>query len=240
VTALSKAAGSARVAVGLRTESGDLKIIVWKVGAAVARLDEKTAGPVTEVAITARSTPNADVITATRGADGELNVIGWSVADDGTLTRGAKATGGAASGLSVTTWKPDIHTYVVSGLRAADGDLKLIVWRNGADLARHGEITGAALSDVKITGWDGGVITAGPDSAGNLRLDSWALQPAGMHLLRAEWPVPQPIMSISPTVSEELAKLLGKKKAAKARLAAYGEKFVDVPPPRIEEGSANG
>ena len=241
VTALSKAGGSARVAVGLRTESGDLKVIVWKVGSTVARLDEKTAGAVTEVAITARSTPNADVLTATRGADGDLDVIGWSVADDGTLTRGAKATGGAATGLSVTTWKPDIHTYVVTGVRAGDGDLKLIVWRNGADLARHGEITGVAVSNVKITGWDGGVVTAGQDSAGNLRLDSWALQPAGMRLLRAEWPLPQPTAaSVSPAVSEELAKFLGKKKATRARLLAYGEKFADAAPPRVEEGTGYG
>jgi hypothetical protein len=240
VTALSKAAGSARVAVGLRTESGDLKIIVWKVGTTVARLDEASAGAVTEVAITARSTPNADVITATRGADGDLDVIGWSVADDGTLARGAKATGGAATGLSVTTWKPDIHTYVVSGLRAADGDLKLIVWRNGADLARHGEITGVALADVKITGWDDGVVTAGTDSTGNLRLDTWSLQPAGIWLLRAEWPPQQPSAAVSPQVSEELAKFLGKKKATRARLLAYGEAFADAPPPHLEEGTGNG
>lgn len=240
VTALSKAAGSARVAVGLRTDSGNLKVIVWKVGATVGRLSEATAGAVTEVAITARSTPNADVITATRGADGELDVIGWSVADDGTLTRGAKATGGAATGLSVVTWKPDIHTYAVAGLRAGDGDLKVIVWRNGADLARHGEATGVALSDVKITGWDAGVLTAGRDSAGNLRLDTWGLQPAGIRLLRAEWPVQQPTASISPTVSDELAKFLSKKKATKARLQAYGEQFADISTPHLKGDQGNG
>jgi hypothetical protein len=240
VTALSKAGGSARVAVGLRTETGDLKVFVWKVGATVARLNEATAGAVTEVAITARSTPNADVITATRGADGDLDVIGWSVADDGTLTRGAKATGGAATGLSVTTWKPDIHTYVVAGLRAADGNLKLIVWRNGADLARHGEITGVALSDVETTGWGGGVITAGRDSAGKLRLDSWGLQPAGIRLLRAQWPVQQPTVSISPSILDELDKFLGKKTATKARLQAYGERFAEMPPPHPEGDKHNG
>ena len=210
------------------------------VGATVARLDEATAGAVTEVAITARSTPNADVLTATRGADGQLDIIGWSVADDGTLTRGAKATGGAATGPSVTTWKPDIHTYVVAGLRAADGDLKVIVWRNGADLARHGEITGVALSDVEITLWNAGVITAGRDSAGNLRLDSWGLQPAGIRLLRAEWPVQQPTASILPKMSDELAKFLGKKKATTARLQAYGERFADMSPPHPEGGKGNG
>ena len=240
VTALSKAGGSARVAVGFRTESGDLKVIVWKVGATVARLDEATAGAVTEVAITARSTPNADVITATRGDDGDLDIIGWSVADDGTLTRGAKATGGAATGLSVTTWKPDIHTYVVVGMRAGDGNLKVIVWRNGADLTRHGEISGVALSDVQITRWDGGVVTAGRHSAGDLRLDSWGLQPAGIRLLRAEWPVQQPTASNVPTVSDEVAKFLGTKKATRARLLAYGERLADVPPPHLEEGAGNG
>lgn len=240
VTALSKAGGSARVAVGLRTQSGDLKVMVWNVGATVARLDEATAGAVTEIAITARSTPNADIITASRGADGELDVIGWSIADDGTLTRGAKAAGGAATGLSVTTWKPDIHTYVVAGMRADDGDLKVIVWRNGTDLARHGEIGGVALSDVKITGWGGGVLTAGRDSAGNLRLDSWGLQPAGLRLLRAEWPVPQPTPSISPSVSDEIAKVLGEKKATMARLQAYGERYADVVTGHIEGGEGNG
>ena len=84
------------------------------------------------------------------------------------------------------------------------------------------------------------MITASQDSAGNLRLDSWALQPTGMRLLRAEWPLPQPTELVSPTVSQELAKFLGKKKAARARLLAYGEKFADVAPPRVEEGASNG
>jgi hypothetical protein len=99
------------------------------------------------------------------------------------------------------------------------------------------------LSDVKITGWGAGVVTAGRDSAGNLRLDSWSLQPAGIRLLRAEWPVKQPIKSAPPqlpTLSDELARYLGKKKAAKARLLAYGERFADMPPPHIEGDKGNG
>jgi hypothetical protein len=204
VTALTKAGGSARCAVALRTEGGNLKLITWGVSSsAVTRLAEASAGPVTEIALTARFTPNADVITATRGPEGNLAVIGWTVADDGGLERISKATGGAASDIAVTTWKPDIHTYVVVALRGQSGDLKLITWRNGADLVRHGEITGVGASKVALSLWGGGVITSCRDGAGNLRLDSWSLQPAGMRLLHAEWP-PGAAITIQPEAIEQL------------------------------------
>ena len=93
---------------------------------------------------------------------------------------------------------------------------------------------------MKITGWSAGVVTAGRDGAGNLRIDSWGLQPAGIRLLRAEWPVLQPTASVVPKVSDELAKFLGKKKATRARLQAYGERYSDVSTADLEGDKGNG
>jgi hypothetical protein len=238
VTALTKAGGTARCAVAVRTGGGNLKLITWGISSsAVTRLGEASAGGVTQIAITARATPNADVITATRGADGNLALIGWTVADDGTLQRISKATGGAASDIAVTTWKPDIHTYVVVALCGQSGELKLIVCRNGADLARHGEILGVHASKVAVSLWGGGVVTSCRDGQGNLRLDSWALQPAGMGLLHAEWP-PGAALTIQPEAIEQILASLAKLEPVRVR--SYAEPSSMPPTVQKAKDTRNG
>jgi hypothetical protein len=233
--ALAAAAGLARVAVAMRTASGNLKLIIWGIGGVgdVTRLGEIGAGPVSDVAVTARSTPNADVITASRGADGMLDVIGWSLGDDSALKRVSEAVGSAVGDLAVTTRKPDIHTYVVAALRGQDGTLKLIVWRNGADLVRHGEIVGEQTQSIEISGWAGGVVTASRGSDSKLRLDTWALRPSGMRLLHATWP---PAAAATPNASPEAASRTDVA-ALPQLLSSTARRYGEAPPTTV---AANG
>ncbi|HXB69159.1 MAG TPA: hypothetical protein VNY05_12995 [Candidatus Acidoferrales bacterium] len=190
VTSLSAAGGFARFATGLRNGSGNLEIITWSVSSAgvLARLHDASAGGITAVALTARSSSSADLFSVTEGPAGDLTVIGWGLASDGTLSRLASAQGGNVSGVQAATWKPDVHSYLIAAVRTDAGLLKLIAWRNGGDLDRNGELTGAAIKSVAMTTWDGGVVTAAADSAGNLTLNSWKLQPKGIRMLHRVWP----------------------------------------------------
>ncbi len=217
-TALPAAGGAARVAVALRSGAGNLGIITWAISpaGAVTRLHEAGAGAISDVALTYRTTPVADLISVTRGPSGDLTAIGWQVNNDGSLNRLTTAQGGDVGALDVVTWKPDVHTYVVAALRTSTGKLKLIVWRNGADLRRHGELTGADILDVAITTWSGGVVTAARDAGGNLRLITWRLQPAGIRLLHRVWPAAANVPNAPEALEPEAPSRL-------ARVAGYGE-----------------
>jgi hypothetical protein len=191
-TSLSATGGLARVAIGVRNGSGDLELIIWTISASghLTRKGEVTAGSITDVALSFRGGNNADLFSVTTGADGQLTAIGWAMQSDGTLKRLSTGRGGTATSPAVTMFHPDIHTYAVGALRDEGGHLKLIVWRNGTDLTRHGEHTGSAISQVVVTPWSDGVVTAAVDGGSDLRLTSWRLRPAGIRLLKQEWVMP--------------------------------------------------
>jgi len=65
-------------------------------------------------------------VTAVIGADGNLKVIGWKLGIDGSITRGADATGEAVS-IVRCAWIRDRD--VVTAVKLPDGILKLIYWR---------------------------------------------------------------------------------------------------------------
>lgn len=190
IAALPAAGGVSRFVTALRDGSGNLELITWSVTSAgiLSRLHEAGAGGIAAVALAARSSSSADLFSVTQGPAGDLTVIGWSLADDGTLARLATAQGGNVSNVEAITWKPDVHSYIVAALRSDTGLLKLIAWRNGGDLDRNGEFTGAAIKNVALTNWDGGVFTAAIDSGGNLSVTSWKLQPKGIRMLHRVWP----------------------------------------------------
>lgn len=193
VQSLPKSGSHARVAVGVRNGSHNLEIITWEIASNgdLTRVGRADAGPITEVALTARSTENADVFSLTTGASGDLTAIGWTLDDAGVLTRMTTATGGNASSVSISSFHPDIHTYTVGAMRSQSGALELIVWRNGLDLTRHGVMTTAlAIATVAVIGWSGGVVTVTTDAAAALRVTAWKLKPSGVRLLRQEWPIP--------------------------------------------------
>lgn len=232
-TALPAANGATRIAVALRSGAGNLAIITWAItsAGAVTRLHEAGAGAISDVALAHRSTTAADLISLTRGPSGDLTVIGWDVKANGSLDRLATAQGGDVSALDVVTWKPDVHPYVVAALRTSTGKLKLIVWRNGADLRRHGELTSTDIQDVAMTTWSGGVVTVARDAGGNLRLVSWRLQPAGIRLLHRVWPA---TMNAPAAVEADTL-------PRRARIAGYGEpldsEMAPLPAPAGPDGA---
>jgi hypothetical protein len=235
-TALPAAGGAARIAVALRSGAGNLGIITWAItsAGAVTRLHEAGAGAISDVALTYRSTPAADLISLTRGPSGDLTVIGWQVNNNGSLNRLTTAQGGDVSALDVATWKPDIHTYAVAALRTSTGKLKLIVWRNGADLRRHGELTSTDIQDVAMTTWSGGVVTVARDAGGNLRLVSWRLQPAGIRLLHRVWPAAKNAPGAPEALEPEAP-------PRQVRVASYGElpasEMAPLPAPTGPDGA---
>ena len=234
IKGMNKADNTSRVAVALRNGSGNLEIITWSVTAAgkLARLREAVAGAISDVALAFHSTPNADLLSLTTGSDGQLALIGWVVGDDGSLTRSTTGRGGKASTPSVVAWHPDIHTYAVGAVRSSDDTLKLIVWRNGADLVRYGESVSEAIKKVVVTQWSDGVVTVARDAAGHLKLQSWRLRPAGIRLLRQAWPAASaPAPSPPPPQPAPAAR----------RLTKYGVRApVPGPPPPPGSGSEPG
>jgi hypothetical protein len=237
IKALSTAGGAARVAVAMRNGAGNLEIINWSIqsNGQLKRLGEAVAGPISDVALAARAGSNADLLSLSTGADGELTVIGWEVAADGNLTRVSTGRGGKASSPTLVTWHPDIHTYGVGALCTEDGKLKLIVWRNGVELVRHGELTSDPVKQVVLTGWLDGVVTVARDAAGNLKLVSWQLRNAGIKLLRQEWPV----QSMSPNPPTPPPPSANVSEPEPHRLAKYGEP-APQPPPGPGDGTDGG
>jgi hypothetical protein len=233
ITSLLPAGGAARFATGLRNEAGNLEIITWSVTSAgiVKRLDEAGAGPISGVALTARSTASADLFSVTRGPTGDLTVIGWSVPSNGTLKRGATAQGGNVTAVTAATWKPDVHSYVVAAVQGEGGLLKLIAWRDGSELQRNGDVTGPAVSGVAATTWSGGVLTACPDAAGNLKLSSWTLQPKGIRLLHRVWPLTPATSAPPPDIAESIER--GPRTSRYADMSDTPMPGPDIPAPDV-------
>lgn len=187
---LNKVNSLARVATVFRTESGNLKIITWSVSkeGVVKRLSEISAGAVAEVAATFRATsPNADLFTLSVGSGGSVKLIGWQIDDDGKIKRFTEATGGKATKPALFNWKPDIHSYAVGAMKTGSGKLKLIVWRNGADLVRNGAFDSVDVGEIFLAGWTKGVVTISQNGNGDLELVSWKLEAVGIRLLHYVW-----------------------------------------------------
>jgi hypothetical protein len=112
---------------------GPLKLIRWRRDSTVSpttitKLSETVAAEQVK-AVSAAPIATAmgpGVATAVIDASGNLKVIGWKLGIDGSITRGADASGEAVS-MVRCAWVRN-HD-IVTAVKLADGTLKLIYWR---------------------------------------------------------------------------------------------------------------
>jgi hypothetical protein len=191
------AATSIDIAVGgktvtaCRASSGDLKLISWDVpanGAPTRRGDSGSqAGEATRIRIVALS---AELfVTACRAADGDMRLISWRVAADGAITR-LRDSGDAAG--EVTEIAMAVHQStggggrVVTAVRDADGDLKVIVWSVSADgaISRIGDGGAGGAGNATlirvVRDAHANIVTAVRDGDGDLKLITWRIGQDGL------------------------------------------------------------
>lgn len=180
-----------RAVVAYRTGQGNLRLAVYDVShAATFALTGDSgnqAGAVQDVAIAAYDTNK--VITAVKVNDGTLKLIPWRINDDGTITRLTgvddpafnNPTAGAVSEIDVVAYHdsvPGMNHFVVTAVRTAEGNLRLIAWGiNGGDIVRLGDSGDQAGSATSIrVGWSNNsqrIVTAMRDGEGKLRVVTW-------------------------------------------------------------------
>jgi hypothetical protein len=181
------------IVTAVRNASGDLLLISWRIspdGTTFDRLDDSgtQAGEVSEIAI-AGSEGGPRAVTAVRDGGGDLLLISWDIAQDGTITRlddsandAGQATniaidGGGAPGFG----NPSPNRYVTA-VRTGSGNLRLIAWDvdpSTGDVARTGDSAdqAGAVSEVAlVTRNSNKLVTAVRDGGGNLKIITWDMQ----------------------------------------------------------------
>ena len=183
-----------RVVTACRTGSGNLMLISWDVNAAgtiTRRADSgNQAGTATAIKVVAVS--NALFVTACRAADGRLLLISWQLNSNGTFTRLADSGGaaGEVGEVSLLRLPPEgTGERILTSVRAANGDLRLIAWRvspTGAftRLGDSGDQAGEATMIRSVVAAGGRVVTSVRAGNGDLRLIAWGISPNGATLQR--------------------------------------------------------
>jgi hypothetical protein len=119
----------------VKNGSGNLELIAWRCAPTDTEVTQVSdsgsqAGSVSRVTIAAIEYSN--VVTAVRNGSSNLELIGWSVASNGTLTRwgdsGSQA--GSVSEISITAMDgPGPTNDVLTTVRDGSGNLLMISWR---------------------------------------------------------------------------------------------------------------
>jgi hypothetical protein len=176
-----------------RLPSGKLRVIAWKVNPQTGEIDRAeddgdSEGAVGEIAMADSPTSNGSVPFAVTDGAGNLVLKNWEVDKFGKLhRRGDTAIQGAAAGKAsqlALRWGP---AGLISAMRTAGGNLKLIVWSVQSDgsFKRLGQGGAGAVSRVSLTALrDDRVVTAVRDAGNNLKLISWTVSADGMTLKR--------------------------------------------------------
>ncbi len=180
-----------RAIVAYRNAQGQLRLANYTVsnGGALtlAGTSGNQAGKVQDLAIAAYASNK--VITAVKTEEGTLKLIPWRINDDGSITRlngmndptFNNPNAGEVTEIAVTAYNfivPDMNQYVVTAVRTAEGNLKLIAWGiNGGDIVRLGDsgnLAGAATQiDVAWANNSQRIVTSLRDGDGDLRVIAW-------------------------------------------------------------------
>ncbi len=187
-------ARGSRVVTALRSGAGNLMLISWNVNAAgaITRLADSgnQAGSATAIKIIAVS--NTLFVTACRTGDGNLRLISWQLNQNGALTR-LNDSGNQAGGIGeVSLIKLPLtgaNERVLSAVRTANGNLRVIVWRVSAAgaftrLGDSGDQAGDATMIRAALAPGGRVVTSVRTASGDLRLIVWGVSANGASVLR--------------------------------------------------------
>lgn len=179
------------VVAAVRTASGNLKLIAWSVASNgnFTRRGEADAGSISAVKLT-RTGVFTGVITAVRLPSGNLKLIAWRVSNNGNaITRLGDAEAGAVGDFAVVR-RGNNGQFLLTALRDADDDFRLIAWRisaNGGSFERLTTGVADKVSEVDIAGAPGSnlsTVVACQDNSGLLRLMTWELSSDGTTLTR--------------------------------------------------------
>jgi hypothetical protein len=182
-----------RSVVAYRTAQGNLRLAVYDVtlGGMFSLTGDSgnQAGSVEKVAITAYDAKR--VMTAVQLPDGTMKLIPWRINDDGTITRlhGVDdptfndPTAGRVSEIDIVEYNdsvPGFNDFVVTAVRTAEGNLRLIAWGiNSGDIVRLGDSGNLAGNATQIrVAWSNNnqrLVTTLRDSDGNLRVIAWRI-----------------------------------------------------------------
>jgi len=184
-----------QVLTAVRNGSGDLEIIVWSVspdGSAISRGASKNAGAVTRVTAVATGpfSPSIEgswigAVTAVETDGGNLKLIGWGVAPDGSAIerRGEGGAGaiGEVAAVKSSSFSDSGFTNpregIVTVVRNGSGNLELINWlvsdTTSNQVTRVATLLGGAISHVAAgtigTPFETNrIVAAGRDAAGKL------------------------------------------------------------------------
>lgn len=180
------------VVAAVRAASGNLKLIAWSVApnGDFTRRGEADAGAISDVKL-ATTRVFAGFVTALRLASGTLKLIAWRVSDTGnTITRLGDAEAGGAEDFAVVS-RGNNRQFLLTPLRDADGDFRLIAWQiaaEGGSIARLTTGVAGAVDEVEIAGAPGSnlsAVVACRDNSGLLRLMTWELSSDGETLTRS-------------------------------------------------------
>ena len=125
------------VAAAVRDDDGNLRLITWSSSSAGdigARRDTAIAGGISDVKLLGAPHAGSNLTTVVRDADGKLLLIGWRINDNGrNVRRLGSSAAGAASRLSAASVSRsyvgnDPRDMILTTLKDADGNLKLITW----------------------------------------------------------------------------------------------------------------
>jgi hypothetical protein len=189
--------GNNLVVTAVRDGSGLLKIIAWKISEDGLQIERRADISHDELKITKVNVKkmhdhlmtNHLAITAFRNGAGNLQLIAWEVSMDGNfITRKGEAFAGKVSRVDLVappTVPVPLTDSIVTAVRTAGGNLKLITWKVSFDAlkierkseANAGKISEVALhGDYGVDGFTYGLVTAVRDGSQNLKLISWEVK----------------------------------------------------------------
>ncbi|RKG56266.1 M23 family metallopeptidase [Corallococcus sp. AB011P] len=190
---VAMAASGSMVVTATRDVTGRLALNSWQLspGGDFTKLHDASAGAATSIAMAhPGSSSTRDVVTALRDGSGNLKLIAWRVASNGSIERKGEA-GGDADATEINLAALPEGLGVVSAFRDSTGHLKVSTWETSATqdtVTRRSngfgeEATKVALTPILNGRVDGdvnrftGVVTAVRTPSGNLSLTAWEITP---------------------------------------------------------------
>lgn len=190
------------VVTAVRTASGDLKLIVWETqnGAReIVRRGEASAGAIGDVAIASvvdgrgrgQSSPErfTGVVTAVRDGAGNLKLIAWEMSPSKQLVRRGDASAGRVGAVSIATVRvSNLREVLVTAVRDADGNLRVIGWEIDAagNLTRRDTEAAGPVGDFVVHRMPqpGGrspldLVVVLRDASGDLKIVGWEVDASG-------------------------------------------------------------
>lgn len=165
------------VITALRLPNNRLKLVTWRVssnGNTVEREDEIEDALVQQISIVRLGSVGFGdrIVTAVKTLGGDLELVSWSVASDGTITRLEDLQAGEITEVSASRVG---NYHLLTAMGNDDGDYKLIAWHVAADgsFTRRSETLGGEASLIRqdhVKGNPSMSITALADGSGDLKL----------------------------------------------------------------------